>query len=47
MITNYITKVEGGKVVKVGDVGDVNGTLGFPPAEYVAKPPFDRDNPTC
>jgi branched-chain amino acid transport system substrate-binding protein len=47
VITNYITKVEGGKVVKVAEVGDVTDTLGFPTAEYVAKPPFDRDHPTC
>jgi branched-chain amino acid transport system substrate-binding protein len=47
VITNYITKVEGGKVVKVAEVGNVTNTLGFPTAEYVAKPAFDRDNPTC
>jgi branched-chain amino acid transport system substrate-binding protein len=47
VITNYVTRVEGGRVVRVSDVGDVTATLGFPADEYVAKPPFDRDNPTC
>jgi branched-chain amino acid transport system substrate-binding protein len=47
VITNYITKIEGGQVIKVQDVGNVNATLGFPAADYVAQPAFDRENPAC
>lgn len=47
VITNYVTKVEGGAVTKVSDVGNVNNTLGFPKDQYVAQPAFDRDNPAC
>lgn len=47
VITNYVTKIENGTVVKVADVGDVNATLGFPRDEYIAQPPFDRENPVC
>ena len=47
VITNYVTKVENGQVTKVQDVGNVNGTLGFPAEEYKAQPAFDRENPVC
>jgi branched-chain amino acid transport system substrate-binding protein len=47
IITNYVTKVENGQVTKVQDVGNVNGTLGFPAEEYKAQPAFDRENPVC
>jgi branched-chain amino acid transport system substrate-binding protein len=44
---NYLFKVTNGESRLLDTVANVNQTLGFPREEYVAKPAFDRKNPSC
>lgn len=44
---NYLFKVTGGQSKMLKTVPDVNQTLGFDRKEYVDKPAFDRENPSC
>jgi branched-chain amino acid transport system substrate-binding protein len=44
---NYLFKVTNGESRLLDTVENVNQTLGFPRDEYIAAPPFDRENPSC
>jgi branched-chain amino acid transport system substrate-binding protein len=44
---NYLFKVTNGESRLLDTVENVNQTLGFDREEYVAAPPFDRENPSC
>ena len=44
---NYLFKVTNGESSLLDTVEGVNQTLGFPRDEYIANPPFDRENPSC
>lgn len=44
---NYLFQVKDGQSGLLSTVTDVNQTLGFPRDQYIAQPPFDRDNPSC
>jgi branched-chain amino acid transport system substrate-binding protein len=44
---NYLFKVTKGESSLLDTVPNVDQTLGFPREEYVAKPKFDRKNPSC
>jgi branched-chain amino acid transport system substrate-binding protein len=44
---NYLFKVTNGESRLLDTVPNVDQTLGFPREEYVAKPKFDRKNPSC
>lgn len=44
---NYLFKVTGGQSALLKTVPNVNQTLGFDRAKYIAKPAFDRQNPSC
>jgi branched-chain amino acid transport system substrate-binding protein len=44
---NYLFKVTGGQSKLISTVKDVNQTLGFDRAKYIAKPAFSRGNPSC
>jgi branched-chain amino acid transport system substrate-binding protein len=44
---NFLFKVTNGQSALLKTVSNVNQTLGFDRAKYIAKPPFDRANPSC
>ena len=44
---NYLFKVTNGQSEAARYEGGVNQTLGFDREEYIAAPPFDRENPSC
>ncbi|GCD88185.1 ABC transporter substrate-binding protein [Nocardioides sp. LS1] len=44
---NYLFKVENGSSVMVDTIPNVDETLGFDRADYIAKPANDRDHPSC
>ena len=44
---NYLFKVQDGSSVMINTIPQVNETLGFDRAEYIAKPANDRDHPSC
>jgi branched-chain amino acid transport system substrate-binding protein len=44
---NYLFKVTGGQSKLLDTIENVNQTLGTDREEYIAAPPFDRENPSC
>ena len=44
---NYLFKVTNGQSRLLDTKENVNQTLGFDREEYIAAPPFDRENPSC
>jgi branched-chain amino acid transport system substrate-binding protein len=44
---NYLFKVTNGESRLLDTIEEVDQTLGFPREEYIAKPAFDRENPSC